>query len=571
MGFFNLFGFQNKEDAPDPYWEFIPEKHVKVKVDPAEYYTSDGFDFGWLMIRDIASYQNRNVEEIELTKSMSYGQKALYYWWYLDGQVTNGGFVQFYYNDYGKYVPTIMKGLKHIGDEKMLALVNKAHKIYLKNEKLILKAQNDDLFGSDLYDKLDGLSNLDGEYYDLNDKTMALMVSFIKKNSSEFCVDHQGNDFTLDQTKELKAYHDNKNLMSSINLKAGKVHGVVKQFYENGSPKEFKTYANGEASGAFQKFYENGSLSYEVTKKGDLTFHTKFHKSNGAKKEEYYKTKEDEKVGESKDWYDNGQLESLITFNDESEREGPWLKYHRNGTQRVDGEIKKDGRLYIHNCWDENKKLILEKGTGLYVSEDISMFGKVTRYESNYVDYERHGLQKTFQDGVLTLSQEMKEGVEEGTTKKFYRNGVLAEEINYKAGQKISSKKFRKFKNPIVKVNLVAEHGSEGYYQNNEIPIYPDAAPKLLNASACEQSIQVNESVLEPYGDDGNMSYNYTVLIDEQGKVESFEFGTASNGFILDQIEAAIKLMKFEVAKKNGIPIKSGHFVKFNCFLIEGE
>jgi len=42
-------------------------------------------------------------------------RKHFYYWWYVDAQVTNGGFTQFYYNDYGMYVPTIIKGLKQMG------------------------------------------------------------------------------------------------------------------------------------------------------------------------------------------------------------------------------------------------------------------------------------------------------------------------------------------------------------------------------------------------------------------------------------------------------------------------
>ena len=141
MGIFNLFG----QDKPgrEPYWEFDKENHFRPKLNKGDFFKLTGFDFGWFVLEPISKFVKDKEHEIEHGKSLSYGQKALYYRWYVDAQVTNGGFVQFYYNGYGPYVPTIIKGLEHIGDKKMAALIQKAENIYQKNKKLMDKVFKD--------------------------------------------------------------------------------------------------------------------------------------------------------------------------------------------------------------------------------------------------------------------------------------------------------------------------------------------------------------------------------------------------------------------------------------------
>ena len=205
MGIFNLFG-QDKPER-DPYWEFDKEKHFRPKLNKGDFFKLTGFDFGWFVLEPISKFVKDKEHEIERGKSLSYGQKALYYWWYVDAQVTNGGLVQFYYNDYGPYVPTIIKGLEHIGDKKMAALIQKAENIYQKNKKLMDKAREKDLFGSDLYDRLEEMSALDDEYYELNDKTMTKIEKYIRKNPNEICLDEEGREFNMRFSGECKTYY----------------------------------------------------------------------------------------------------------------------------------------------------------------------------------------------------------------------------------------------------------------------------------------------------------------------------------------------------------------------------
>jgi len=127
---------------------------------------------------------------------LSYAQKALYYWWYVDAQVNNGGFTQYYYNDYGKYTPTIIKALNHIGDDKMAELINRSYELYLKENKKIKNAQ----FGSweefsNLYKEIKDFDDLSYEYFNLNNQTMKNIENYIRKNPNEICLDEEGNEF----------------------------------------------------------------------------------------------------------------------------------------------------------------------------------------------------------------------------------------------------------------------------------------------------------------------------------------------------------------------------------------
>lgn len=187
MNVFNLFG-QHKLKH-DPYWEFDQSQHFRPKLNATDFHKFKGFDFGWFVLEPISDYIKDRKGELIRGHTLSYGQKALYYWWYVDAQVTNGGFVQFYYNEYGEYVPTIIKALDHIGDKKMAELVNRSYELYLKENKKIEDARQGGLEGfSNLYKEIKDFDQLDDEYYDLNDQTMNNIEQYIRKNPNEFCI-----------------------------------------------------------------------------------------------------------------------------------------------------------------------------------------------------------------------------------------------------------------------------------------------------------------------------------------------------------------------------------------------
>lgn len=182
-----LFNLSKKSSSEDPYWEFDEQNHFKPVIPKQEFEVQSGFDFGWLILEPLSDMILKKDNEIERGRRLSYGQKALYYWWYIDAEVTNGGFVQFYYNDCERYVPTIVKGLEYINDNEMAELIRKADLLYQKRRRVFEKAKDEEGFGDRLYDQLSDFFALDEQYYQMNKQTMLRMEEYIRQHPHEFC------------------------------------------------------------------------------------------------------------------------------------------------------------------------------------------------------------------------------------------------------------------------------------------------------------------------------------------------------------------------------------------------
>ena len=569
MSIFNIFGCQDK-GTDDPYWEFERSKHFRPKLNKGDFFKLSGYDFGWFVLEPLSKFVKDREHEIEKGKSLSYGQKTLYYWWYLDAQVTNGGFVQFYYNGYAPYVQTIIKGLEYIGDNKMVDLVKRADKIYQKNLKLMKKAQQEDLFGSDLYERLDELSLLDDEYYELNENTMTLIESYIRKNPNEICLDENGKEFDMNFTGICKTFYDDKAVKEEFNLVKGVITGEFNSYYPNGVNKEKIDYLNGVQTGEREEFYDNSKLKYQgtVAPSKKHTVHKWFYENGNPKKLETKLIEKDERQGEYKEWYENGQLAESGTYISGYERDGEWLEFYEDGSKKVEAEFK-NGEFILNNCWNEKGEQTLTNGTGLYIKEYSMSKDRLYRNEHEYKNHKRHGIQKTFTNGILTLYQEMANGKTHGITKNYYDNGNIEKETVYENGKAISEKKYSKFKNPKVKTTILSRL-CKNCYDDQEEYIIPDNEPNPINTEELESKFKGAEvSMFEPYGDDHEMGYSYIVYVDEEGNVTESKFWAADNAWIAEQVESNIKKIKFEPAIKDNKPIKSIHFVQHKFKLIE--
>ncbi|AWW29162.1 hypothetical protein DN752_02845 [Echinicola strongylocentroti] len=418
MNIFNLFG-QN-QPKEDPYWEFDQSKHFRPKLNTGEFFKLTGFDFGWFVLEPISEYIQDRKGELKKGNTLSYAQKALYYWWYVDAQVTNGGFTQFYYNDYGKYVPTIIKGLKHIGDDKMAELVNRSYELYLKENKKIKDARKGGLEEfSNLYKEIKDFDELDDKYYNLNDQTMKNIENYIRSNPNEICLDENGNEFNLSFSGELKTYHTNKSVKEIIPLENGTISGIFRSYFENGQLKDEIHYLNGEQTGIKTEYFENGNNKFSITisqnPKGKLHSH----------------------------YYENGNLKSTEIYITKDERDGKWIRYYANGQMQSETEfINKE--FFVQNCWKEDGTQILKDGTGLYINENTYWEGYTQRNEQEYLEYKRHGKQYTYNNNKLSLYQEMKEGKEHGITKSYDEDGNLKYEVIYENGVEKSRKEYKK-------------------------------------------------------------------------------------------------------------------------------
>src|ERR1041385_4672269 len=155
------------------YDKFDKANHLQPEFDKTQFDALHGWDFGWEVLMPINIAKSRDDDK-ELSKRFSPGQKALYFFWYLDGQVTNGGFIQFYWNGYRLYVPTIKEGLKLIGDNELLQLLDKADQEYIiHKDKFDAQKIKEDW--SPLYADLKKFGEYDQAYYKIHGKTMELL------------------------------------------------------------------------------------------------------------------------------------------------------------------------------------------------------------------------------------------------------------------------------------------------------------------------------------------------------------------------------------------------------------
>jgi len=549
----------------NPYSGFDPDNQLRPRIKRVDFYTQSGFDLGWLLLEPI-NIAKSDTHEIELAKQFSPGQKALYFWWFVDAQVTNGGFVQFYYNGYEKYVNAIISGLEYIGDKEMKALITEANEIYLSNKKIIDEAREEDSFGSELYEQLHALSELDDRYYDINFQTMSFIEKYARLNPNEFCVDENGKPYDRDFSGKVESTFDNGTIKEEFFLTKGVIDKEFKTYYETGQIKSLNAYVMGELLGEQKYWYDNGNLERVIT----INPYTK-----NRKKEYYFENGQlsklenldgdDKRKGEYKKWYQNGQLKEESTYLNNTDRIGEWVKYWENGSKKFEAEFK-NGDVYYRNYWNKKGEQLLKEGNGLYINKFISL-GQVWLIKTEYKNYKKNGKSKTFIDGNLTLEAEYKDGQQHGKGLSYYDNGVIEEETVYENGVKVSQKKFDKFQDPKIITSIVCEM-EDDWLLNRNLEI-ADTYPVPKNSEDIASSFDIDISFFEGYDQDREFTYHYFVQINSKGEVTDLRFKMADNKKIISNVENSLKMLLFEPARKDGKRVDSYLYVRYKFKLGE--
>ncbi|MGD1847410.1 MAG: DUF4375 domain-containing protein [Salibacteraceae bacterium] len=458
-----------------------------------------------------------------------------------------------------------------VGDNKMAELVKKADKIYQKNRKLIEKAQESDLFGSDLYDRLDKLSLLDDEYYEMNKKTMSYIVAYIRNHPNEICLDEDGNELDRNFTGLCQTFYDDQTIKEALQLEKGIINGPFSAFYENGETKEIIDYQKGAPTGEKKTFYDDGKLKHQVEKfpsKG-IFMHQWFYSNGNPKKSESKLIENEERIGVYQEWFENGQLSKKGTYKSDYEREGEWLEYYENGSPKLEAQFI-NSVLRPKNHWNEQGEQTLVNGTGYreYFSKPHFKGDAPPFYYREYKDAAAHGVWKEFKNDILQSLVHYQDGKRHGTMETYYENGNLQKRKIFENGKLTSETKFPKFKDPKVKTAIVSVL-CKGCYEDNEAYQLPDNEPGPINHQELAADFKAEVSLFEAYGDDKTISYGYNVFVNEKGDVDKVTFAVADNMWLDEQVKASISKLRFEPALKDGQPIKSIHYTRYRLKLVE--
>lgn len=157
---------------------------VLAQLSKIQFDTLHDWNLGEEILKPMFTAKNES-EEAEILRRSSPGQKALYVFWHLNDEVTNGGFIQYYWNDERKYIQDLKEGLILIGDTVVLDLVTKADEAFRTNKKKFdYQKLKDDW--EPLYDSLKVFYTLDKKYYGSQQNAMLLFEKYIRNHPDQF-------------------------------------------------------------------------------------------------------------------------------------------------------------------------------------------------------------------------------------------------------------------------------------------------------------------------------------------------------------------------------------------------
>lgn len=169
--------------------EYDESKHFTATLNKAQIDTLKTWDFCWANVQPIIKMMGTHGEwEASNMKKLAPAQKALFFFWSLDAEVTSGGFIQFYWNELDYQIAPLLAGLELIGDKELLKLVKKADAEYQKHQDLFSEChKKGDLHK--LYVELKELKSYRTEYENLQNNSIVLMENYIRKNPKMFFVE----------------------------------------------------------------------------------------------------------------------------------------------------------------------------------------------------------------------------------------------------------------------------------------------------------------------------------------------------------------------------------------------
>jgi antitoxin component YwqK of YwqJK toxin-antitoxin module len=257
-----------------------------------------------------------------------------------------------------------------------------------------------------------------------------------------------------------KEWYEDGTLYTKKNYKDGKKHGVYKVWYEDGTLRYEGNYKDGKLHGVYKQWHEDGTLRYEWNYKDDklhgvykqwyedgtlyIEKNYKDYKLHGVYKQWYEdgtlyieKNYKDGKLhGVSKEWYEDGTLRYEWNYKD-----GIYKEWYEDGTLKEERHYK-DDKTRVVKKWREDGTLYIEKNYkddklhGVYKQwyEDGTLYS-----ERNYKDGKKHGVYKEWhEDGTLRYEGNYKDGEKHGVCKFWSANGKLIEECNYEEGNCVS-------------------------------------------------------------------------------------------------------------------------------------
>ena len=125
---------------------------------------------------------------LEKISKLTKGQQAVFSTFWLEGEIYNGGFNQYYFNPSGKFSKMAEIGFKRIGGEKLSEIVALSNKIHFENKAKLEEFDDGTVQSfSDSYEE-NLLNELDTKFIQNLELTKFgdLRIKYIRENMNEF-------------------------------------------------------------------------------------------------------------------------------------------------------------------------------------------------------------------------------------------------------------------------------------------------------------------------------------------------------------------------------------------------
>lgn len=393
------------------------------RIQKADYYSLQK-DYLISKIEDgLPQWYNEN-QRVQLIQKLRPEIKEMYFWLYLDGQVSNGGFEQFYSNGFAYMIPEIKKLYERVGEEKGLEILENAE-VWYQNRP------NEEVW-VDLT-----LQYLDQSFLANEDSSEGKIEAYIRANSHLYVRDENGDVFPQNFSGKLVSVDPIRKERKVVEVKDNFVVGPVKLFTLEGIPIEELNFENGKQLGSQKYFDESGRLEREEFLYPEEDYKdVRYFYPSGQVKISLRQNSKGQMIEEYSKYYENGTVSFSYQLDANGKHTSAYFEYYPDGSKMLEVDRRGEQPKYL-NFWDEDGIQHLKEGTGEYFYE-FSYDGDTSRYEYHFVDYKKHGVQKEFRNGVLVKYTEMNYGQYDGYHREYYPNGRLKEEYLMKANKVIS-------------------------------------------------------------------------------------------------------------------------------------
>ena len=234
-------------------------------------------------------------------------------------------------------------------------------------------------------------------------------------------------------------YYKNGQIKVQGHYKDGKREGEFKTFLRNSKNAGSVFYKNGKIikSTLINSMKDNASFSILT----DINYNSNSHEivtdefPNGLLKQYFTFNKDELLDGESRQYYEEGDIKSISPFKN-NVADGVFISYYQNGNMK-EKHTYKNGEIVQQDIYSKNKilkakKSLLENGK----MKIISYYENGNKEEEVFVINELFDGEafKYYPSGKLRNKSFFKDGKREGESLTYYENGKLKKKILYKNG-----------------------------------------------------------------------------------------------------------------------------------------